>query len=80
MNSNIFEILEFDKIISHLTSLAVSPLGKEYIDQLAPCHDLPLIQQKLSEVSELREIIDFDDPFPIHGLKDIRASLKKLEE
>lgn len=78
MNSHLFEKLEFDKILSQIASLSISPLGEELISTIRPLIDLTLIQQKLSEVTELREIIDFDDPFPIDGLKDIRQALKKV--
>jgi len=77
LNSNINQTLEFDKIISQISALTISPLGNALIDQLNPLSDINTVRKKLSEVTELREILDFDDPFPIFGLKDINPALKK---
>ncbi|MBD3291202.1 endonuclease MutS2, partial [candidate division KSB1 bacterium] len=77
MNQYIFETLEFDRIITHLASHADSPLSKERINSLRPLSNINDLDKKLSEVTELRAIIDFDDPFPVHGIRDIRAALKK---
>ena len=77
MKTNIYETLEFDKLLTQLKSLTISPLGTQLIDQLIPFTDVAIIKNKLSEVTELRAILDFDDPFPIFGLKDIREALNK---
>ena len=77
MNQYIFETLEFDRIINHLASHTDSPLAKEIVLSLKPLSNISEINEKLSEVTELRAILDFDDPFPIHGIRDIRPALKK---
>jgi len=79
LNDEVFHTLELDKIINHLIHLPVSSLGKKLIQQIKPSTDLPTIKQQLSEVTELKEILDYDDPFPIPGLQDISDSLKKVE-
>lgn len=79
MNTNIFLTLEFDKIIDHLAQLTISSAGKELIHQIQPLSDLITINQNLGEVSELKDILDFDDPFPLSGLQDIRPALKKAQ-
>ncbi len=77
MITNLFATLEFDKILDHVTQFSVSPLGKTLILQIQPLSDVNLVKQHLGEVSELRDILDFDDPFPIGGLQDITHELKK---
>ena len=77
MDRNIFSTLEFDRIIDHLAQLTVSPPGKELVLQIQPHISITTISQNLGEVSELRDILDFDDPFPLSGLHDIRPALKK---
>ena len=77
MITNLFATLEFDKILDHVTQFSVSPLGKTLILQIQPLSDFNLVKQHLGEVSELRDILDFDDPFPIGGLQDITHELKK---
>jgi len=78
LNEEVFATLELDKIINHLAQLPVSSSGKRLIQQIKPATDLSLIQRQLTEVTELREILDYDDPFPIPGLQDISDALKKI--
>jgi DNA mismatch repair protein MutS2 len=79
LDRNIFSTLEFDRIIDHLVQLAISSPGKELILQIQPLADLAVISQHLGEVTELRDILDFDDPFPLSGVQDIRPALKKAQ-
>lgn len=79
MDRNIFSTLEFDKIIDHLAQLTISLPGKELILQIQPLTDLTIINQHLGEVTELRDILDFDDPFPLSGVQDLRPALKKAQ-
>ena len=69
MKNEAFVTLELDKIIDCLIPLPVSSLGTKL---------LQLIKKQLSEVTELREILDYDDPFPLSGLIDISDALKKI--
>ena len=79
MNEDIFDILEFDKVLDHLSQLPVSPLGEKKIRRIHPLTSPDLIQHDLNLVTELREILDFDDPFPISGLQDITEALAQLK-
>lgn len=79
MNKQIYSILEFSKVVEHLAQLALSPLGKKHVIQIQPHSDITLIHKQIGEVTELRDILDFDDPFPLSGLQDITASLKKAQ-
>jgi len=78
LNTHIFITLEYNRIIDYLAHLALSPLGQNLVLQLEPHTDIGYIQQRLNEVTELRSILDFDDPFPLHGLLDITPALKKV--
>ncbi|UCE08302.1 MAG: hypothetical protein JSW07_09890, partial [bacterium] len=79
MSNNIFLTLEFEKIIDHLAQSTLSSLGKELVLQIEPLTDITLINQHLSEVTELKDILDFDDPFPLSGLQNIIPALKKAQ-
>ncbi|MDZ7264207.1 MAG: endonuclease MutS2 [candidate division KSB1 bacterium] len=79
MNAAIFSTLEFDKILEQLSHLTISSLGQELVLQLKPLADLNEIKQKLAAVTELKSILDFDDPFPLPGLEDITPALKKAQ-
>ncbi len=78
MNTHVFAILEFDKIIDQLSQLPVSGLGQKLIRQLKPFTELSRIEKSLSETTELKNIFDFDDPLPIAGLKDISQLTDKI--
>lgn len=77
MDRSIFSILEFDKVVDYLARLTLSSLGKELVLQIQPHSNLTLIHKHLNEVTELKDILDFDDPFPLSGLQDITSALKK---
>ena len=53
-------------------------MGAERIASLKPLGDIGLITRALEEVTEFRSLIDFDDPFPMNGLHDIRPQLHKV--
>jgi len=78
LKNEAFVTLELDKIIDCLIPLPVSSLGTKLLQKLYPSKDLQLIKKQLSEVTELREILDYDDPFPLSGLIDISDALKKI--
>lgn len=79
MNTNIFSTLEFDKILEQLSHLTLSSLGRAHVLQLEPLTDLDQIKHKLAAVTELKSILEFDDPFPLPGLEDITPALKKAQ-
>ena len=79
LDERIFEILEFDKLLEYLAQLPVSPLGEKKIRQIQPSTNLNLIKHDLTLVSEFRDLLDFDDPFPISGLQDISDELWQLK-
>jgi DNA mismatch repair protein MutS2 len=78
LKDEVFVTLELDKIIECLLPLPVSFLGTKLLQKLYPSKDIQLIKKQLSEVTELREILDYDDPFPLSGLIDISDALKKI--
>jgi DNA mismatch repair protein MutS2 len=78
LKDEVFVTLELDKIIDCLLPLPVSLLGTKLLQKLCPSKDVQLIKKQLYEVTELREILDYDDPFPLSGLMDISDALKKV--
>lgn len=79
MKRNVFETLEFDKVLHHIENYAISPLGLELISAIQPIRDKQEVLNQLNKVTEFRSIIDFDDPLPLYGLSDIRPSLEKIK-
>lgn len=72
-----FESLEFNKICEKIAACAVSEPGKELALQIKPEFDHIILQKKFNQVTELRDILDYDQFPPIDGIRDIRPTLKK---
>src|SRR4030067_650057 len=64
---------------SSLKDLAISPLGQKRCLALTPTRDRFLIESRLTEVIELKEILETLGDIPLRGLKDIGELLKRLE-
>ncbi len=62
-----------------LKRLSTSPLGQRRCEALRPSSDPVLIQSRLEEVMELKNVLEVLDDIPIRGLKEIETTLKKLE-
>ena len=73
------EILEFDRVKEQLADLTTCVLGRERVEQITPLFDQTAIEQALQEVSEFRDLLDYDQILPISGIVDIRSQLRKAE-
>mgnify|MGYP000917345568 CR=1 FL=1 len=76
MNERTLRVLEFAKIKELLLAQASSSLGREKIEELEPLVDAASILQALQETTEARAIYRTED-FPLKGLIDVRASLRR---
>ncbi len=79
MNTEIEQILEFDKIKSEIAKYCTSGLGKSLVERLKPITDIQDIQRLLNIISEMRNIHITDGTLPLGGLYDIRMLLRKAE-
>ncbi len=71
--------LEFYSLLDFLKDLSISPLGQRRCLALRPTTDRSLIESRLNEVMELKEILQTVGEVPLRGLKDIGDLLKRLE-
>lgn len=76
---DIFERLEFDKVLELLANLCLGELGRQVIAAIRPETDLDAIDRQLDEVMHYRLTLDRSDPFPITAYSDIAPDLKMLE-
>ena len=76
---SLFKVLEFDKVCENLSQYAISPLGKELALELTPITDTKFRYLILSQVTELRDLISYDQAVPLEGLSDIRTVLKRAK-
>ena len=79
MNDRSLKLLEFFHLLNILKEYSVSPLGRKRCEALRPSKDLSLIQSRLADVMELKEILETEGDIPLEGLKDIEGILNKLE-
>lgn len=79
MNQKALKTLEYFKIIEHLESLASSLMGKEMCHNLKPSTDIEQIRKEQTQTSDAMKRIFKKGSISFSGVKDIRASLKRLE-
>ncbi len=79
MNEKVLKTLEYDKIIAQLADCAGSPLGRAQCLALVPLTDLADITRAQAETSDALTRIRLKGGLSFTGLKDVGASLKRLE-
>jgi dsDNA-specific endonuclease/ATPase MutS2 len=70
-------VLEFDSVLKRLTDYTYSEPGRQKLAELAYFEDADDLSAELQRVTEMRDLFDFDDPFPLQSFSDIRSRLKK---
>lgn len=75
--TELYNLLEFRKIISHMKQLAISELAKEHFDEMVFMRKKQIAERALNEVCELRAVLEQDAPFPLNQYWDIREALAK---
>ena len=71
------KILEFTRICEKLAGYASSNLGEELALKIGLLQDNKELAEALTQVTELRDILDYDQAIPIDGIIDIRSGLRK---
>jgi DNA mismatch repair protein MutS2 len=79
MDDYSLRVLEFLRLIDFLKELSTSLPGRRRCEALRPSKDLHQIESRLSEVIELKGVVESSGDIPIRGLKDIEPTLRKLE-
>ncbi|MBM4347311.1 MAG: endonuclease MutS2 [Deltaproteobacteria bacterium] len=79
MDNRSLRALEFNSLLDFLKDLSISPLGKKRCLTLTPSSDPLIIESRLTEVIELKEILETRGDIPLGGLNDIEDLLKRLE-
>jgi len=79
MDDRSLNVLEFNHLLGTLKSFTASPLGRKHCEALRPSKDPALIKSRLTQVMELKRILEILGDLPIRGLKDIEGILRKLE-
>lgn len=78
MNEKVLKTLEFTKIISQLQEYASSDAAKNMCQHLTPSSDLEEIQTNQAQTSDALTRILRKGSISFSGIRDVRASLKRL--
>ena len=76
MNSDLYQTLEFDRVLKDLARRALSSLAAERIRGLSPLSDIELVRKSLGRISELCSLMDSGGVFPIGRFEDITGHLE----
>lgn len=79
MNEKVYRTLEFHKILSALSERADSGEGKRLAEGLRPASESSEIERRLQETEDALDRIRLYGPFRFSGLRELSASLKRLE-
>jgi len=78
MDERTLKVLEFDKIVRKVGSLAASALGKELAESLLPERSFVKVQNSLKETSDGESLIIRKGNPPLGGIHDIKDSLRRV--
>lgn len=76
--ASVDEKLGFDLVRERLRALLLSRLGEDRLDAMRPFEEEGTARGELGRVSELQEVLRFDDPLPLQHVIDIRPLLRQL--
>ena len=76
---DVFQKLEFDKVLELLEKEAFTPLAAEALRGIQPSIHFAEIDRQLREVREFKLTLEKNDRFPLAAYNDIRADLKLLD-
>ena len=77
MNERTYRVLEFEKILTRLSTYASSALGKELALKLRPSCQPDEIKTWQAETTEARLLSQSGEKVPLGGIHDLRAALRK---
>jgi DNA mismatch repair protein MutS2 len=75
-NENLYQ-LELPLLINKMKQLVSTQYGMEHLEQISFLHDRKLLEEKLSEVSEMVDLMSGGNDIPVVQVKDIRSALEK---
>ncbi|UCB51767.1 MAG: endonuclease MutS2, partial [Candidatus Zixiibacteriota bacterium] len=79
MDEHTLAVLEFDKIREMLSRHCLSEMGKELALSIFPTKDKEIAEKEIRQTTELKEMLTFEETFPLTSMEDVRHSLRKAE-
>jgi DNA mismatch repair protein MutS2 len=77
MNEHTLNVLEFDKIREALSKRCLSQMGQELAASISPTKDKEIAEKEIQQTTELKDILLYEEKFPLSSMQDVRGSLKK---
>lgn len=74
---NSYDKLEFSKVKNYIKRYTFSVIANEKLDLLTPTSDITEIRYRQNILSEMKKLIEVDDPLPLYGFSDVRSILSK---
>lgn len=72
--------LEFTKVVALIAGKCLTRFSREEVGRIAPMSGLDLIRRRQAEISEMKDIINFGEHFPLYRMEtDCRELLKRSE-
>lgn len=71
--------LEYDKIKDEVSRRCYSDGGRRFVERMAPYSDALIVEDLLTETVEMKELLLFDEPFPLEQTDKIDTLLDKLK-
>lgn len=73
------QALELNTILIRVSELTHSPPGREQVLGLNGYGNQEDLSKALGAVTEMRDLMAFDDPFPLHSFPDIKQIFQKMD-
>lgn len=70
-------VLEWEAVFHEVSRYAVSPSGVQKLQSLPYFSDPERLEHELKRVTEMRDLLRYDDPFPLESFPDISSILHK---
>jgi DNA mismatch repair protein MutS2 len=76
---DVLKTLELDLVLSKVAELTVSSRGSQQIQNLSFIINPELLKKELRLVTEMRDLLSYDDPLPFNSFSDFISLLEKLK-
>src|SRR5207237_8452654 len=77
MDAHTLRVLEFQKVLDRLTGHATNSMGREAALALTPTSYAEIVNRRLQETREAREIVENDSGMPLSAIHDIREPVER---
>lgn len=79
MDVHALSSLEYYDILNLLKGFASSELGRRECGGIRPLSDLQQVEKLLTEVTELKELLEGGTDIPLHGIEDIEPIVRRAQ-